>query len=296
MDQVKAMKVFVRIYERSSFTLAADDLNLPRATLTHTLNQFESWLGTRLLERSTRRVRPTLDGEAYYLRCVQLLAELEEAELAFRSVAPKGRLRVDLHGTLAKYFVIPALPQFMARYPEIELSISEADRFVDLIAEGVDCVLRAGTLGDSALIGRRVATLRQVTCASPAYLRKYGEPKRLADLGEHRAVNYVSRTTAKLFPFEFMVDGQVQEVTIEGALSVFGAEIYSASAVAGLGIIQCPHYRIAELINQGVMQEILTDTPPPPMPVSVLYPQNRHMSPRVRVFVDWLAEIFATAR
>lgn len=296
MDQVKAMKVFVRIYERSSFTLAADDLNLPRATLTHTLNQFEAWLGTRLLERSTRRVRPTLDGEAYYQRCVQLLAELEEAELAFRSVAPKGRLRVDLHGTLAKYFVVPALPQFMARYPEVELSISEADRFVDLIAEGVDCVLRAGTLSDSALIGRRVATLRQVTCASPAYLRKYGEPKSLTDLHKHRAVNYVSRTTAKLFPFEFMVDGELQEVSIEGALSVFGAEIYSASAVAGLGIIQCPHYRMAELIDQGVMREILTDTPPPAMPVSVLYPHNRHMSPRVRVFVDWLAEIFENAR
>jgi len=290
------MKVFVRIYERSSFTLAAEDLNLPRATLTHTLNQFEAWLGTRLLERSTRRVRPTLDGEAYYQRCVQLLAELEEAELAFRSVAPKGRLRVDLHGTLAKYFVIPALPQFMARYPEIELSISEADRFVDLIAEGVDCVLRAGTLGDSALIGRRVANLRQVTCASPAYLRKYGEPKSLADLREHRAVNYVSRTTAKLFPFEFMVEGELEEVQIEGALSVFGAEIYSASAVAGLGIIQCPHYRMAELIGQGVMREILTETPPPLMPVSVLYPHNRHMSPRVRVFVDWLAEIFENAR
>ncbi|WP_248732403.1 LysR family transcriptional regulator [Pseudomonas sp. MWU13-2517] len=295
MDQVKAMKVFVRIYERSSFTLAADDLNLPRATLTHTLNQFEAWLGTRLLERSTRRVRPTLDGEAYYQRCVQLLAELEEAELAFRSVAPKGRLRVDLHGTLAKYFVVPALPQFMTRYPDIELSISEADRFVDLIAEGVDCVLRAGTLGDSALIGRRVANLRQVTCASPAYLRKYGEPKSLAELSEHRAVNYVSRTTAKLFPFEFMVNGELQEVSIEGALSVFGAEIYSASAVAGLGIIQCPHYRMAELIEQGVMREILHETPPPLMPVSVLYPQNRHMSPRVRVFVDWLAEIFENA-
>nr|WP_178115340.1 LysR family transcriptional regulator [Pseudomonas sp. SWRI 103] len=290
------MRVFVRIYERSSFTLAADDLNLPRATLTHTLNQFEAWLGTRLLERSTRRVRPTLDGEAYYPRCVQLLAELEEAELAFRSVAPQGRLRVDLHGTLAKYFVIPALPQFMERYPQIELSISEADRFVDLIAEGVDCVLRAGTLTDSALIGRRVATLRQVTCASPAYLRKYGEPKGLAELGGHRAVNYVSRTTAKLFPFEFMVDGQLQEVSIEGALSVFGAEIYSASAMAGLGIIQCPHYRMAELIERGVMHEILTDTPPPLMPVSVLYPHNRHTSPRVRVFVDWLAEIFENAR
>lgn len=296
MDQVKAMKVFVRIYERSSFTLAADDLNLPRATLTHTLNQFEAWLGTRLLERSTRRVRPTLDGEAYYQRCLQLLAQLEEAELAFRSVAPKGRLRVDLHGTLAKYFVVPALPQFMARYPEIELSISEADRFVDLIAEGVDCVLRAGALGDSALIGRRVANLRQVTCASPAYLRKYGEPKSLAELSEHRAVNYVSRTTAKLFPFEFMVDGELQEVSIQGALSVFGAEIYSASAVAGLGIIQCPHYRMAELIEQGVMREILPDTPPPSMPVSVLYPQNRHLSPRVRVFVDWLAEVFENSR
>lgn len=296
MDQVKAMKVFVRIYERSSFTLAADDLNLPRATLTHTLNQFEAWLGTRLLERSTRRVRPTLDGEAYYQRCVQLLAELEEAEQAFRSVAPKGRLRVDLHGTLAKYFVVPALPQFMSRYPQIELSISEADRFVDLIAEGVDCVLRAGTLGDSALIGRRVANLRQVTCASPTYLGKYGEPKSLDELSGHRAVNYVSRTTAKLFPFEFMVDGEVQEVSIEGALSVFGAEIYSASAVAGLGIIQCPHYRMAELIERGVMREILNETPPPLMPVSVLYPQNRHMSPRVRVFVDWLAEIFENAR
>lgn len=296
MDQVKAMKVFVRIYERASFTLAADDLNLPRATLTHTLNGFEAWLGTRLLERSTRRVRPTLDGEAYYPRCVQLLAELEEAELAFRSVAPKGRLRVDVHGTLAKYFVIPALGQFMAQFPGIELSISETDRYVDLIAEGVDCVLRAGTLGDSALIGRRVATLRQVTCASPTYLRKYGEPKRLDELGQHRAVNYVSRSTAKPFAFEFLVDGEVQEVMIEGAISVFGAEIYSASAVAGLGIIQCPHYRMAELIEQGAMREILTDTPPPPMPVSVLYPHNRHLSPRVRVFVDWLAKIFENAR
>jgi DNA-binding transcriptional LysR family regulator len=287
------MKVFVRIYERSSFTQAADDLNLPRATLTHTLNQFEAWLGTRLLERSTRKVRPTLDGEAYYQRCVQLLAELEEAELAFRSVAPKGRLRVDLHGTLGKHFVIPALPQFMVRYPDIELSISEADRHVDLISEGVDCVLRAGTLGDSTLIGKRVANLRQITCASPAYLRQHGEPTNLDDLKNHRAVNYVSRTTAKLFPFQFMVGGELREVAIEGAVSVFGAQIYAASAIAGLGLIQCPHYRMEAQIAQGLVKEILTDTPPPPMPVSVLYPHNRHMSPRVRVFVDWLGEVFA---
>ncbi|MFJ4195703.1 LysR substrate-binding domain-containing protein [Pseudomonas sp. NPDC089534] len=293
MDQVKAMKAFVRIYERSSFTLAAADLNLPRATLTHTLNQFEAWLGTRLLERSTRKVRPTLDGEAYYQRCVQLLAELEDAELAFRGVAPKGRLRVDMQGTLARHFVIPALPQFMARYPDIELSISEADRFVDLIAEGVDCVLRAGTLGDSTLIGKRVASLRQITCASPAYLRRFGEPRSLAELKDHRAVNYVSRSTTRVFPFEFMVDGERTEVAIDGAVSVSGAEIYAASAIAGLGLIQCPHYRMQSQIDQGLIREVLPGMPPPPMPVSVLYPHNRHLSPRVRVFVDWLSEVFA---
>ncbi|QXI28771.1 LysR family transcriptional regulator [Pseudomonas vanderleydeniana] len=295
MDQVKAMRVFVRIYERSSFTLAAEDLDLPRATLTHTLNQFEAWLGTRLLERSTRRVRPTLDGEAYYPRCVQLLAELEEAELAFRTVAPKGRLRVDLQGTLARYFVVPALPAFLERYPDIDVSISEASHFIDLIAEGVDCVLRSGNLGDSSLIGKRVANLRQVTCASPAYLRRHGEPRNLADLERHQGVNYVSRATGKLFSFEFMENGVSREVPLAGRVSVFGAEIYAASAVAGLGLIQVPHYRVAEQIDQGLLREVLPDHPPPPMPVSVLYPQNRHMSPRVRVFVDWISELFAHA-
>ncbi|WP_225774679.1 LysR family transcriptional regulator [Pseudomonas sp. Marseille-Q5115] len=292
MDQVRAMKIFVRIYERSSFTAAAEDLELPRATLTHVMNQFEQWLGTRLLERSTRRVRPTLDGEAYYRRCVNLLAELEEAELAFRQSVPKGRLRVDLHGTLARFFVIPALPDFMQRYPGIELSFSETDRFVDLIQEGVDCVVRAGTLGDSSLIGRHLVDLPQVTVASLAYIRRYGEPASLGDLDKHKGINYVSRTTGKPFPFEFQVDGAVQEWAIPTAISVFGAEIYTASALAGIGLIQVPRYRIAEELRRGVLQELLPNYPPPVMPVSVLYPQNRHLSPRVRVFVDWLKEIF----
>ncbi|CAD5110483.1 LysR family transcriptional regulator [Zestomonas carbonaria] len=296
MDQVKAMKVFVRIYERSSFTQAAEDLAMPRATITHTMNQLEAWLGTRLLERSTRRVKATLDGEAYYARCVHLLAELEEAAQAFRSVAPKGRLRVDMHGTLGRHFVIPALPDFLERYPDIELAISEADRFVDLIEEGVDCVLRAGSLGDSSLVGRRLANLPQVTCASPAYLRKFGVPESLDDLAEHRAVNYQSKTTGRSFPFEFMVDGAVREVDIGGSVAVFGAEIYTASAIAGIGLIQVPRYRVAVQIEQGLLREVLPEFPPPPMPVSVLYPHNRHMSPRVRVFVDWLAQRFSDER
>jgi len=295
MDQVKAMKIFVRIYERSSFTLAAEDLTLPRATLTNSLNQLEAWLGTRLLERSTRRVKPTLDGEAYYARCIHLLAELEDAEHAFRSVAPKGMLRINLHGTLAKYFVVPALPDFMARYPDIQLTLSEADRLVDLVQEGVDCVVRAGNLSDSSLIGRRIAMLEQVTCASPAYLRKHGVPKRLEDLATHVGVNYVSRTTGKAYPFEFMVDGQLQEIRIDGRVAVFGAEIYAASAIAGIGIIQVPRYRVAHQLSEDLLRELLPQCPPPPMPVSVLYPHNRHMSPRVRVFVDWVTECFAEA-
>jgi len=292
MDQVKAMKIFVRIYERSSFTLAAEDLSLPRATLTHSLNQLEAWLGTRLLERSTRRVKPTLDGEAYYTRCIHLLAELEDAEHAFRSVAPKGILRINLYGTLAKYFIIPALPDFMTRYPDIELVLSEADRLVDLVHEGVDCVVRAGNLSDSSLVGRRIALLQQVTCASPAYLRKHGVPKQLDDLASHEGVNYVSRTAGSVYPFEFMVDGELKEVALKGRVTVFGAEIYAASAIAGMGIIQVPRYRVATQLSEGLLREVLPQSPPPPMPVSVLYPHNRHMSPRVRVFVDWVTELF----
>jgi DNA-binding transcriptional LysR family regulator len=294
MDQVRAMKIFVRIYERSSFTAAADDLEIPRATLTHVMNQFEAWLGTRLLERSTRRVRPTLDGEAYYRRCVRLLAELEEAELAFRQSVPKGRLRVDLHGTLARFFVIPALPMFMLRYPEIEIAFSEADRFVDLIEEGVDCVIRAGTLGDSSLVARHLADLPQVTCASPAYLARYGIPEDVEALADHKAINYVSRASGKAFPFEFVVNSAVRDVAIPTAISVFGAEIYAASAMAGIGLIQVPRYRIAKELELGQLLEILPNCPPPSMPVSVLYPQSRHLSPRVRVFVDWLKEIFSS--
>ncbi|MDN5514705.1 MAG: LysR substrate-binding domain-containing protein [Pseudomonas sp.] len=295
MDQVKAMKVFVRIYERGSFTRAAEDLEMPRATLTHTMNQLETWLGTRLLERSTRRVRPTEDGEAYYGRCVQLLSELEEAAQAFRSGAPSGRLRVDMHGTLAKFFVIPALPDFLARYPEITLNLSESDRLVDLIEEGVDCVLRAGTPSDSSLISRRLADLPQVTCASPAYLRQFGTPRGIDDLVNHRAVNYHPKTAARCYPFEFTREGKVRQVEIRGSVTVFGAEIYAASALAGLGLIQVPRYRVAAQIEQGLLREVMTDNPPPPMPVSVFYPRNRILSKRVRVFVDWLVERFEEA-
>ncbi len=295
MDRFRDMQIFVRIVERRSFTNAADDLHIPRATVTNAMQRLEERLGTRLLDRTTRQVNPTRDGEAYYDRCLRLLADMEEAEASFRDSAPKGLLRVNLQGTLARHFVIPALPDFLNRYAALELSIGEGDRLVDLVQEGVDCVLRAGDLKDSTMVGRKIAEMQQVTCASPAYLARLGEPRSLDDLAGHLAVNYVSSGTGKPFPLEFSTHTGLRLVNLPGPVSVTGADIYAASAIAGLGLIQVPRYRIANELAEGSLRVVLPGSPPPPMIVSVLYPQNRQLSSRVRVFADWLTEIFARA-
>jgi DNA-binding transcriptional LysR family regulator len=296
MDRFQEMQVFIRIAERSSFTQAADDLQIPRATVTNLLKRMEERLGTRLLERTTRTVRLTHDGEAFYRRCVRLVADMEEAEGSFRNVAPKGLLRVNLQGTLARHFVVPALPEFIAQYPDIELQIGEDDRLVDLVREGIDCVLRAGTLQDSSMVGRRVALMEQVTVASPAYLEQFGEPETLEALGAHRAVNYLSSGSGRVLPMAFTVDGRVVEVQLTAVVSVTGADLYTGSAVAGLGLVQVPRYRVMGELSAGKLKVVLDEFPPPPMPVSVLYPQNRQLSARVRVFAQWVRGIFeATA-
>ncbi|WP_429301176.1 LysR family transcriptional regulator [Paraburkholderia sp. GAS199] len=295
MDRFEEMRVFVRIAERQSFTRAADDLQIPRATVTNLMKRMEQRLGARLLERTTRTVRLTQDGEAYYRRCVRLIADMEEAEGSFSNIAPKGLLRVNLQGTLARYFVVPALPAFLAQFPDIELTIGEDDRLVDLVREGIDCVLRAGNLQDSSMVGRRVAQLPQVTVASPAYLEVHGEPTDLAALESHRAVNYLSSATGKPVPLEFIAGGRTSELFLPAAVSVTGADLYTGSAVAGLGIVQVPRYRVAQELAAGRLKIILDDFPPPLMPVSVLYPQNRQLSSRVRVFAQWLRDIFEAA-
>ncbi|MFC0398223.1 LysR family transcriptional regulator [Paraburkholderia rhizosphaerae] len=294
MDRFQEMQVFVRIAERQSFTRASDDLQIPRATVTNLMKRMEERLGARLLERTTRSVRLTHDGEAYYARCLRLLADLDEAEGSFRNVAPKGLLRANLQGTLARFFVMPALPQFLGRYPGIELHLADDDRFVDLVREGVDCVLRAGTLQDSSMVGRRLARLEQVTVASPAYLAAYGEPSSLDELRTHRAVNFVSSATGNPMPLEFTVDGRVTEINIGGIVAVTSADLYTGAALAGLGMVQVPRYRIADELARGALKIVLPEHAPPPMPVTVLYPQNRQLSSRVRAFADWLREVFET--
>lgn len=289
------MRVFTRIVERRSFTLAAQDLGLPRSTVTDAVKQLEARLGVRLLQRTTRHVSPTLDGEAYHRRCLALIADLEDAEAAFGGARPKGLLRVDVHGTLARHFVLPRLPAFLADYPDIQLYMSEGDRLVDLVREGIDCVLRVGNLQDSDMVARRVALLDEVTCAAPDYLERHGTPMTIADLAGHHIVGFHSTATGTVMPLEFTVDGVSRAVALPATVAVNGAESYVAAARVGLGLIQVPRYHVENDLAWGNLVQVLADFDPPPTPVSLLYPRNRQLSPRVRVFIDWLVRNFGAA-
>lgn len=293
MDRFDTMRLFVRIVERRSFTAAAADLDLPRSTVTQAIKRLEARLGVRLLQRTTRQVSPTLDGEAYHRRCVAILADVEDAEAAFTDARPTGLLRVDMHGILARTFVLPALPDFLERYPGLHVHIGEGDRWVDLVREGVDCVLRAGDLADSSMAGRRIAMLREVTLASPEYLARHGVPRTPDDLDGHQAIGFFSSATGGTLPMEFVVDGEVRTVPLPSVVSVTGAETNKTLARLGLGLIQVPYYNVVSDIAEGRLVEVLPDYPPTETPVSLLYPHNRQLSPRVRVFIDWVATTFA---
>lgn len=293
MDRLDAMRVFSRVVERRSFTAAAADTGLPRSTVTDAVKQLEARLGVRLLQRTTRHVSPTLDGEAYYRRCLSILADIEDAEGAFAGAKPKGMLHVDVHGTLARHFVLPNLPSFLETYPDIELYMSEGDRLVDLVREGIDCVLRVGTPVDSDMVARQVAMLDEVTLASPAYLEKYGTPDHPDRLDGHRMVGFHSSASGSLVPLEFIVDGQIRNVMLPATISVNAAESFHAAARLGLGIIQVPRYHAQRFVASGELVQILENFPLTPTPVSLLYPRNRQLSPRVRVFIDWLTKVFA---
>jgi DNA-binding transcriptional LysR family regulator len=293
MDRLDVMRLYTRIVDRGSFTLAALDLEVPRSTATQVIKALETRLGVRLLQRTTRSVRSTLDGEAYYQRCVAILGEIEDAESAFRDAKPRGLLRVDVHGTLARHFVLPALPAFLAEHPDLQLQMSEGDRLVDLVREGIDCVLRVGDLQDGAMIGRRVAMLTEVTCASPSYLARYGVPATLGDLDGNVAVAFMSSATGAALPLEFSVEGVLRNLVLPATVMVAAAESYVAAARLGLGLIQVPYYHVAADLAAGTLVEILPQHRPSPTPVSLLYPHRRQLSLRVRVFIDWLAREFA---
>ncbi|NWD75474.1 LysR family transcriptional regulator [Pseudomonas gingeri] len=293
MDRFNAMRVFTRIVELGGFAKAADSLQVPRASVTVLVKQLEAHLGVQLLHRTTRQVSTTLDGAAYYQRCVQLLADLEETEAVFSTArqSPRGILRVDMPAGIGRLIVIPVLPEFTERYPLIELEIGLNDRPVDLIRDGVDCVLRGGLPLDDSLVARPLVLVEQVTCASPAYIQRMGLPTSLADLAGHRMVEYFSSVTGKRFGLEFQQDGQLQAIDLPKRLSVSSADGYLAACEAGYGLVQIPYYHVVEQLRSGQLCEVLRDHPPPGLPLSAMYPPHRQMSLRVRVFVDWLVEI-----
>ena len=295
MDQIQAMRIFIRIKELGSFSRAAEDLALPRATVSTTLKNLEQRLGVRLFLRTTRQVKITEEGEIYYQRCLQLLAAFDEADnlFAHHKLQPVGNVRIDMPHSIAREIVLPALPEFSARYAHINLTVSANDNAVDLLHQGVDCVIRAWPTENENLQSRPIAMLAQTTCASPEYLARTGTPQQLTDLQQHQAVAYFFAHQPPESHLEFMANQKVQRVTLPHGLTVSGADAYIAAAKAGYGLIQTSRRVVSQALQSGELVEVLPQLIPPPMPLYIMYPPGRFLAPRVRVLLDWLIELFA---
>ena len=290
MDRIELFRIFTRVVESASFTRAADTLGLPRSSVSAAVQTLETRLGTRLLHRTTRKVAPTQDGAAFYERCLRLIEDMDEAENLFRRSAsdPTGRLRVDLPSRIGRLIVAPALPDFLARYPGIDIDLGMTDRAVHLIEESVDCALRVGPLEDSSLIARPFGTLRLINVASPDYLARYGTPGTPADLAGHFAVNYASPSGGRVEDWEWIEGGAARTVSVAGRVSVNSAEGSIACCLAGLGLIQIPAFDVIDHLKEGRLVEVMPDHSAAPMPMALLYPHRQHLSRRLQVFANWL--------
>lgn len=291
MDRFTVMQLFARIVERRSFSAAAADLSLPRSGATAAIKQLEERLGTRLLQRSTRHVSPTPEGETYYRRSTAILAAIEDADRGLADGALTGSVRLDINGHLAREFVLPELPAFLDRHPGLAVHVGEGDRLVDLLREGVDCVVRAGEPVEHEMTGRRLGLAHEITCASPAYLAKHGVPGSPDDLGQHLMIGFVSSRTGRAIPLEFVVDGEIRNVGLPARVLVGNSDTAIDAARRGLGLTQAPRHRFLPDLAAGALVEVLPGFPPTPTPISLLYPSNRQLAPRVRVFIDWLVEV-----
>ncbi|PWR18706.1 LysR family transcriptional regulator [Zavarzinia compransoris] len=291
MDRIDLFRIFARVVEGGSFTRAADSLRLPRSTVSTAVQDLEARLGVRLLHRTTRRVTPTADGTAFYERALRLVQDMEEAEGLFRQSAaqPRGLLRVNVPGRIGRRMIAPALPDFLDRYPAIDVDLGVTDRPIDLVGEGVDAVIRVGHLPDSGLIARTLGTLPLINCASPAYLARHGVPMAPGDLAAHVAVNYASPLSGRIAEWEC---GAAGTVTLPARVTVNSAEAYIACCLAGLGLIQIPAFDVQDHLGLGELVEVMPDWRAAPMPIAILYPHRHQLTPRLRVFVAWIEALF----
>jgi DNA-binding transcriptional LysR family regulator len=292
MIRLDALEMFSRVAELSSFTRAAESLGVPKATLSAAVRQLEADVGVTLLYRTTRRVQLTHDGQVFHERCRDLLSDAEEVGAMFlTSATAAGRIRVDMPVHMARNLVVPRLGEFLAEHPALHVELSCTDRRVDVVREGFDCVVRVGGRADSGLIARSLGAFDVVTCASPAYLKAYGTPRRLEDLKRHRMVHYVGQMGGRPEGFEYPDGDGWRSLPMDGSITVNNTESYSAAALAGLGIIQVPRLGVERDIAEGRLVEIMKRFRAEPMPVALVYPQRRNLALRVRLFMDWIAGV-----
>ncbi|MCO7247102.1 LysR family transcriptional regulator [Halomonas sp. Mc5H-6] len=297
MDRFNAMHAFARVVETGSFTKAAETLHMSKTSVTQLVQQLEARLRVKLLNRTTRKVNVTADGAAYYERVIKLLADMDDAEtsLSNASMLPRGRLRVDIPSPFARMILIPALPEFHARYPDIQLDLGVSDRRVDLIDEGIDCVIRGGELTDLSLVARRVGDLTLGVFAAPSYLEKTGVPSHPQELSlpQHAIVGFRWARVGLAFPYA--LHRNEERVTVQGrsVISVDDGNAGLAAVLAGLGVIWLPDYMAREHVSRGELVRLFDDWHLEPMPMYIAFPPNRHVSAKLRVFIDWVVELMA---
>ncbi|CAG9181167.1 HTH-type transcriptional regulator PgrR [Cupriavidus laharis] len=293
MDRLVSMQAFTRVVDMGSFARAADSLDLPKATLTRLIQNLETHLGVKLLHRTTRRISVTSDGAAYYERCVRILADVDEAEqsLTRHNNSPKGTLSVDTTSALARLVLIPNLNDFFVAYPELKIELTINGKPIDLLQEGVDVVLRVGTV-DETMVARRIGQLKLAFYASPIYLNRFGTPHELADLAQHRAVNFLSNRTGRELPWPLARGREHSEILLPSAISTNDGDVYLESALAGHGLARLSRAMAEPYLASGRLVEVMTDWQTEALPISAMYPQNRHLSAKVRVFVNWIADVF----
>jgi LysR family transcriptional regulator, regulator for bpeEF and oprC len=293
MDKLQAMALFARVVETGGITRAADSLGVPKATATTLIQKLEASLGVRLLNRTTRRVSVTPDGTAYYERCVAILGLIRETEesLGKQHSAARGRLRVDVPTLMARSVFVPALTQFFVRYPEVQLSLACNEGRADLIEEGIDCAVWSGEIEESNYVARRVGFLYFATCAAPSYLLAHGTPSHPNELGRHRCINHFSPKSGRVPDWTFSKNDVRVQLALDGQIALDDENSYVAAAEAGLGIAQVPAFVLKEAMERGSLDLVLGDWFPEPSPLYVVYPQRRHLSNRIRVFVEWVAEL-----
>jgi len=295
MDRIDLFRIFCRVVDCASFTRAADQLGLPRSSVSLAVRDLETRLGTRLLHRTTRKIAPTQDGLLFYERSLTVIAQVEDAEGLFRQddLALTGRVHVDMPGRIGRLIVAPALPEFLDMHPGVDIIMGLSDRAANLFEDALDCVLRVGPLVDSSLVARPIGDIAFINVTSPAYLARHGVPQTPADLDGHHMVLFASPTTGRIEPFEWLESGKLHNRRVKGRVTVNSAEAAIAACLAGLGILQIPAYDVKAELEAGTLAEVLPDYPAEPMPVNLLFPRRRDRPRRVLAFADWMEALLS---